>query len=268
MRIFMSCDIEGTNGICSWEETEIKSASYPYFARRMTQEVAAVCQGINGAYPDCEIYIKDAHDYGLNLDHEKLPENTSLNRGWGSSPYSMMFGIDRSFSASIFTGYHCAAGLGRNPLAHTMSIDITCLKINGVLASEFLFNYYSSLYHGVPVVMVTGDEGLCESVREVDPEIFVVPATRGRGQSVTSAHPNITLRKFEETAREAVVNRERMKRELPGEFKTEVRFRHHHVAERGSYYPGARKLDDHTLAFDTNDYLAFLTFFMFVNTAG
>lgn len=265
MKIFMSCDIEGTNGICAWEETQISHAAYSYFARRMTQEVAAVCRGVNSAYPDCEILVKDAHDYALNLDHEKLPENTRLNRGWGSSPYSMMFGIDRTFGASIFTGYHSAAGLGCNPLAHTMSADITCLKINGALASEFLFNYYTSLYHGVPVVMVTGDEGLCESVKEIDREIFVVPAAKGTGRSVTSPHPDITLRSFEDTAREAVLNRGRMKLDLPDEFKTEVRFRRHHIAERGGYYPGARKLDDHTLAFDTDDYFNFLTFFMFIN---
>lgn len=265
MKVFMSCDIEGTSGICAWEETQIMHAAYPYFARRMTQEVAAVCRGVNRAYPDCEIFVKDAHEFALNLDHGNLPENTRLNRGWGSSPYSMMFGIDRSFGASIFTGYHSASGMGCNPLAHTMSTDITYLKINGALASEFLFNYYTSLYHGVPVVMVTGDEGLCESVREVDPEIFVVPVSVGVGQSVTSPHPDAVLRSLEETAREAVLNRERMKRVLPAEFKTEVRFRQHCVAERGSYYPGARKLDSHTLAFDANDYFEFLTYFMFVN---
>lgn len=266
MKFFLSCDIEGTNGICAWEETQIANPAYPYFAEKMTQEAAAVCRGVNEAYPDCEIMVKDAHDFARNLDHAKLPENATLNRGWGSSPYSMMFGIDGSYDASIFTGYHSAAGKNCNPLAHTMSTDVTYLKINGVLASEFLYNYYSSLYNGVPVVMVTGDEGLCNSVREIDPEIFTVPSNFGSGRSATSPHPAVTLRRFEETAREAVESRGLMKLELPKEFKTEVRFRFHHVATKGSHYPGARLVDDHTLAFDTNDYFAFLTFFMFVNT--
>ena len=140
------------------------------------------------------------------------------------------------------------------------------IDINGALSSEFLYNYYSSLYNGVPVVMVTGDQGLCESVKEIDPEIFTVPSNFGAGRSVTSPHPNVTIRQLEETAQKAVENRGRMKLDLPKKFETEVRFRHHHVARKGSYYPGARRVDDHTLAFDTNDYFAFLTFFMFVNT--
>lgn len=266
MKFFLSCDIEGTNGICAWDETAIGNAAYPYFAERMTQEAAAVCRGINRTCPDCEITVKDAHDTARNLDHAKLPENVRLNRGWGSSPYSMMFGIDRSYDAAIFTGYHSASGRGCNPLAHTMSTDVTYLKINGVLASEFLYNYYTSLYNGVPVVMVTGDEGLCDSVREIDPEIFVVSSGVGVGRSVTSPHPSVALRRLEDAAAEAVENRGRMKLALPEAFKAEVRFRQHPTALRGSHYPGARLIDAHTLAFDTNDYLAFLTFFMFVST--
>lgn len=268
MKIFLSCDIEGTNGICAWEETEIGHGAYFRFSERMTQETAAVCRGVSNACPNCEIIVKDAHETARNIDHEKLPENVSLNRGWGASPYSMMFGIDRSYDAVIFSGYHSPSGSGCNPLAHTMSTDVTYMKINGVLASEFLYNYYASLYNGVPVVMVTGDEGLCRGVKEVDPEIFVVPSGAGVGMSITSPHPNETLRRLEATAATAVENRLRMKLDMPKDFRTETRFRRHHAALRGSHYPGARLLDDHTLAFDTNDYLAFLTFFMFVSNGG
>jgi D-amino peptidase len=141
MKVFLSCDMEGTNGICDWDETELAKADYARFANRMLLEVKAACEGINSAAPDSGIVIKDAHDYCRNLDHSLLPRNTTLIRGSGSSPYSMMHGIDAGFDAAMFTGYHSGGGYDGNPLAHTMSPkSIFHMRINGVLATEFLMN--------------------------------------------------------------------------------------------------------------------------------
>ena len=88
MKVFISADIEGTNGIADWDETEYEKPRYAYFAAKMTDEVGAVCKGINRADSASEIYVKDAHGSGRNLDHQKLPRNVILNRGWARNPYS------------------------------------------------------------------------------------------------------------------------------------------------------------------------------------
>ena len=120
-KIFISADIEGTSGIAHWNETErTMPHEYDYFAAQMTREVAAACEGAHAAGAE-EILVKDAHDSGRNLNPAKLPEYARVFRGWACHPYSMMFGLDKSFDGVIFTGYHSAAQMNCNPLSHTMN---------------------------------------------------------------------------------------------------------------------------------------------------
>jgi hypothetical protein len=116
-KIFISADIEGTTGINVWPETEPPN---DYFRKQMTREVSAAANSafLNGA---TDIVIKDAHDSARNLIPDELPRKIRLVRGWMSDPDCMMQGLDKSFDACIFTGYHSPAGNNGNPLSHTMT---------------------------------------------------------------------------------------------------------------------------------------------------
>lgn len=263
MKVFISADIEGTNGVCTWDETEPDKRFYPYFAEKMSREVAAVCEGINDAYQDADILVKDAHHTARNIDHALLPENVRLNRGWSGHPYKMMAGLDNSYDASMLTGYHSGGGYGGNPLAHTMSMRIPYLKMNGMLGSEFLMNYYTSLYVGVPLVLVAGDKMLCEFAKSLDPNIYTVPTTKGIGGSVTGLHPEVVKKELRKVAKEAVENRDKMNKKLPDHFSIEMRYREHKEAYKSSFYPGVTLIDAHTIGFETDDYYEFLRMFTF-----
>lgn len=266
MKIYISADIEGTSGISCWDEAEKGKNGYDYFAARMTEEVEAVCSGVNSACPGCGIYVKDAHDSGGNIDHQKLPGNVSLNRNWSGSPLSMMDGIDHSFDAAIFTGFHSAAGTNGSPLAHTMNLGIASILINGIVASECLICYYTALYYGVPLVMLAGDEALCESMKMIEPNLRTVASMAGAGGSVTSEHPDIIKGKLFAAAKEAVAGIAAMKAKikLPDAFRTEINFKSHGKALRAAYYPGAKQAGAHTVTFDTDDFYEFLRYYMFV----
>ena len=266
MKVFISADIEGTGGISHWDETEKDKRDYPYFAAKMTVEVASVCNGINGVYPGSVIFVKDAHGPGRSIDHDVLPRNVVLNRNWARNPYSMMDGIDSSFNGAIFTGYHSGAGSNGNPMAHTMNGNNIYVKINGLFASEAIINYYTALYCGVPLVMVTGDEALCNAMKEIEPRLYTVTSIKGRGNSVTSEHPELIREKLAKTAGEAVANASRMSLKLPEVFKTEIYFKTHTQASRAAYYPGACQMGDHTVGFDTKNYFEFLTYYMFISS--
>ena len=123
MKIFISADIEGVNNILSWDETGIDSSEYNYFRKQMTDEVRAACLGAKQAGVT-DILVKDAHDWARNLILSDLPEFVKLHRGWEGCPCSMMAGLDQSFDAVIFIGYHSPAGSDGNPLAHTMNLKI------------------------------------------------------------------------------------------------------------------------------------------------
>ncbi len=193
MKIYLSCDIEGVNGISSWSETEATHKDYAKFQEQMNDEVKKCCKGLN-EHGDVEtIYVNDAHDSARNINHSELPENTILNRNWSRNPQCMVHGIDEGFDASIFMGYHSGGGVEGNSLAHTMNVSkYNYIKCNGEYANEFLLNYYMSLHHGVPVVMVTGDKELCEYVNNIDENIVTVATKDGVGGCAISKHPKLT----------------------------------------------------------------------------
>lgn len=143
MKIFISADIEGAATTTLWPETEKGSEDYRLHAQQMTMEVIAACEAASEAGAS-EIVVRDAHEDGNNLDIWKLPENVTLIRGWSGHPYSMVYGIDPSFDAAIFIGYHSAASSEGNPLSHTESLNPLSVKLNGALASEFLLYSYAA----------------------------------------------------------------------------------------------------------------------------
>jgi D-amino peptidase len=263
LKIFISADIEGTTGITVWNECEKGRPDYEEFQKQMTAEVVAACEGaIEGGAK--EIVVRDAHDTGRNIISSKLPECAKIIREWSGHPFCMMQGLDRSFDAVIFTGYHSRAGSDTNPLAHTLTGSSMYIKINGRYASEFLINSYSAAYVGVPVVMVTGDRGLCDDAGEIVPGISSVPVSEGEGTSNISIHPNLAVKMIKETAKKTISgDLSGCKIELPKKFELEILYKDNKLAYKTSFYPGARLEGTHTIKFNSNDYfdvLRFLTF--------
>lgn len=265
MKIFISADIEGTTGIVHWNETDSGKKEYEYFARQMTREVNAVCQAAfqGGA---TKITVKDAHDTARNLDPAGLSEGVELIRGGARNPLIMMAGINESYDGVIFTGYHSGAGYSGNPLAHTMSGSYEYIKINGEMVSEFVINTYTAAYFYVPVIMITGDKELCERAKKMIPRIQTVAVNEGYGNSVISIHPDLALFKMKEAVERALSgNPKDCLIELPKRFRMEIRYRDHFYAYRGGFYPGAKQIDPKTIAFESDDYMDVLTFYMFVS---
>ncbi|MDR1702443.1 MAG: M55 family metallopeptidase, partial [Sporomusaceae bacterium] len=129
MKIFLTADIEGIAGVTDWNETELVHPEAEYAKPQMTQEVKAACLGANKAGAK-EIFIKDAHGDARTLNPAELPENIKIMRGWARNPYVMMAGIDATFAAALFVGYHSGSGSPGNPLSHTMHCDFDSIKIN------------------------------------------------------------------------------------------------------------------------------------------
>ena len=133
MKVFISCDIEGITTTTRWEQTstlpEKLHLSAPFQAQ-MTKEVTAACEGAIKAGAT-EIYVKDAHGAGINVDPHALPDCVKLIRNWSGHPYGMVEGIDSSFDAVMFVGYHSAAGREGNPMSHTMTWlrKLECLQM-------------------------------------------------------------------------------------------------------------------------------------------
>ncbi len=107
MKVFISADIPG-------------EFEYERSRREMTAEVVAAAEGARAAGADL-VVVKDAHGPGLNILPEELPEYVQLIRSWSRSPEMMVEGLDESFDAALFVGYHNAAAEAGNSLSHTIN---------------------------------------------------------------------------------------------------------------------------------------------------
>ena len=262
MKLFISADIEGTTGITLWDETEHSHARYGYFADQMTREVAAACKGAMAAGCD-DILVKDAHDTACNLIPRMLPEEVRLFRGWGSDIMGMMAGLERDCDGVFFTGYHSGAGMDTNPLSHTMNTRNNYVLINGIIAPELMINSLTAAYLGVPVRMVTGDRGLCDWMKSIQPNVETVAVSEGRGRGSVSIHPNKALRLIREAACRA------MKKDakdcmfpLPEHFKVEISFKDHYRARNA--YPRLVQTGPAAVCYEADDWMEVLRMLDFV----
>lgn len=263
MKVYISVDMEGVSGISHWNETEKGNPDYDYFAEQMSVEASAACRGALLAGAE-EIIVKDAHGSGRNIDHTLLPETVSLISGWRGSPECMVEGIDTSFDVAIFIGYHCGAGTGGNPLAHTLSPDVHYIKINGELADEMVIHMYACRYIGIPVAFVSGDAIVCKHASQLCNEIEVCAVSNGNGNSSLSISPFLAVKSIEEGVEEALKKDISLYSiEIPNQFTVEVSYKEFQKAEKASYYPGVKRVNPHTVEFQSEDYYEILRMMLF-----
>ena len=89
----------------------------------------------------------------------------------------------------------------------------------------------------MPVALITGDKALCDFARELIPAITTVAVNEGRGNGVTSIHPDEAVERIEAAAAKAVQNAAQCKVPMPEHFHIEVDFIKHHVAYSKSFLP-------------------------------
>ncbi len=264
MRVYISADIEGTAGICCWDETNLQTEVGTYFREQMTREVAAACRGALAAGAD-EVVIKDAHDTARNIIPTGLPKgNVKLIRGWANDPECMVTGIGNGFDALCFTGYHSAASISGNPLSHTMTTIVHRVTLNGVLANEFLINSLTAGYYHVPVVFLSGDKALCDYAQNYLNAIHTVATNEGTGNSICSMQPETACDAIEAGVKEALSGDLSLCRvEMPEEFELVVEYKRHQDAYRRQFYPGAQLLNSTTISFHSKDYIDVLKYILF-----
>ena len=167
----------------------------------------------------------------------------------------MMAGLDNSFDAVIFIGYHSPAGSDGNPLAHTMNLKNSHVLINGKLASEFYINALYANYLGVPVAFLSGDENLTNIVKEFNPNIETVATKTGVHGAVVSRHPNITNQEIEDKVKIALSKDLKNNLvEMPKSFTVEIQYKKFNDAYNASFFPGCKQVNSDTVVFETNNY--------------
>jgi D-amino peptidase len=172
MKIYISADMEGTAGVCSWDQVDARNYTPDYFIYRKIM-TAEVCAAIEGARKEGarDFTINDSHGPMRNLLLDELPENARVIFG-NRKPFSMNEGLNGEFDGVFFTGYHGAIGEPNATLCHTYTPSVVYdVRLNNTRCSEATLNAALAGHCGVPVLLITGDRATIESAQAQMPWI-------------------------------------------------------------------------------------------------
>lgn len=156
MKVFISCDMEGVAGIVDWAQCRPPGQAYEEGRALLLGEVNAAIDGAMAAGAT-EIFCNDSHGTMNNLNPADLHGRAAYIAG-RHKPRYMMEGLDDSFDAVFFVGYHGSISGEPSVLSHTYNPSvISRVSLNGVESGEAGINGLVALGHNVPVVLITGD---------------------------------------------------------------------------------------------------------------
>ena len=188
MKIFISADLEGVNGVVSPGDIIPGEPGYEASRVLMTEEVNAVVEGLfqGGA---TEITVCDSHEIAQNLRYDLLDERVSLISG-ATRDGSMVHSIDSSYDGLILLGHHAMFGTQNAVLDHTYDqYLIRELKVNGMPLGEFGLNSLVAAERGVPVIMTSGDDALEREAKAFCPDVEVAVVKKAEGRFCAKCLP-------------------------------------------------------------------------------
>jgi D-amino peptidase len=260
LKVFISVDMEGISGLIHWDETEEGGADYPLFRKIMTAEANAAIAGALEAGAT-EIVVRDAHGSARNILPDLLRPEARLIREW-NSPLSMMEGIDKTFDAVVFIGYHARAGTPNAVLKHTMSQSLFDVILNGVRMPEGAWNAAIAGYFGVPVVFLSGDSAIGKQIQEIIGPIETVAVKDAMGPAASMIHPLKSQEMIQKGVAAALRNLKAYKPYRPAApYKLEIVFNDENLARRAAQVPGATRTGERSVSFTSGDLLEIVTDF-------
>lgn len=240
-RIFISVDMEGATGIVHEEQVTVKGDDYERGRALLTGDVNAAVEGAVEAGAT-EAVICEGHAVMRVIPIEKLHERARLVSGPASSKdLCQMEGIDRSFDAAFFVGYHARAGTPKAILPHTwLGRLIHKFRLNGRELGETGINAAIAGAYGVPVVLVTGDRALCVEAKRTLGRVETVEVKRACGPSAALClPPSATAGMIRDAARRATEERSRYRPyKTARPVKIEISLHHRSMAEKAERLVG------------------------------
>ncbi len=256
-RLYVSADMEGTAAVASWTQVEPSNSSeYPYYRRLMSLEVRAAIDGARAAGVG-DVLVNDAHYHMRNVLWDELPPDVRMIYG-NRKPLSMAQGIDGSFDAAFFTGYHAAIGTRDGALDHTYTDETLYeVRVNGKACSEAMLNAGVLGVAGVPVVLISGDRATVEQTQAEMPWITGVVVKESIGRFATdSVSPARARELIHAGARHAIEHlRDAQPYVFAAPITLELDFTSTGNADFAELMPGVERIGGRTVRYVHDDYL-------------
>lgn len=206
MKLLIATDMEGISGVVHWDHVTPGHDEWQRFRKIMTHEVNAAVAGAAAGGAD-EILVMDGHWNSTNILIEELDSRARLVCGT-PSPLSMVEGVQTGVQAALFIGYHACMGTPNAILDHTWSSSrVSNVWLNGNLVGEFALNAAVCGQFGAPVLMVSGDQAVCnEASAYFFPLEKVVVKTASSRHAAECLPPSLTHPMIQAAAERAVFN--------------------------------------------------------------
>ena len=265
LKVYISADMEGVVGVVTSDHLGPTGWEYENARKWLTGEVNAAI-GAARAAGATEIVVSDSHGNGENILLDEIPRGVRLVRSW-PRPLGMMQGIDDSFDAVLYIGYHASTTNPEGVRAHTMSSGtLTGIKLNGVAVPEAVINAAIAGHFGVPVVMISGDDAIIAEAQShlVGIEGAVLKWNYGfhSALTVTPAESQEIIAEKVSAALARIDDFEPYR--LEGPILVEVSFKNYLAAELLAYLPIVERVDSHTISFTGKDMVEVSKFLGFI----
>ena len=267
LKVLISVDMEGVTGAVTAEQLGPGGFEYARFREFMTAEALAAIDGARAA-DATEILVVDAHGNGQNLLIERFPPDVRVVRSW-PRPLSMMQGIDSSFHAVVFIGYHSATTNPAGVRAHTISsATFAGISLNGVAMAESGINAAIAGHFGVPVVMISGDDAaVTEAQRLIGPIEGAVVKQAISFHAASTLTPEAGQALIREKVRAGIARRAQIRPYvIRGPVALDIIFKNYTPAEAVALLPGIERRDAHTIRYTGRDVLEASRFIHFLTT--
>ena len=250
LKVYISADMEGVAGVVGRDQLGPQGFEYGQFRKFMTAEVNAAIEAARDTGAT-EIVVSDSHGNGLNLLLDALPQDIEIIRSW-PRPLGMMEGIDESFGAAIFIGYHAGVGNIDGIAAHTVSGSaFSSVKVNGIEMTEGGMNALIAGHFGVPVVMISGDHAAVREVSDMlGPIEGAVVKWHYSHTSARSLMPEAARALIKEKVQAGLRRRQELKPfRIEDPLTLDLTYKSDKAAEMIAYLPNVELIDNHTVRF-------------------
>ena len=229
-RVYISVDMEGISGVVGDDQTSAGQPEYGRARKLMAEDANAAIRGAfaGGA---TVVIVNDSHGSQRNLLPEDLDPRARLF-SHSFKRHGMVEGLDETFDAVIFVGYHAKADSPRGLFAHTGSGVVKDVQVNGRSAGEGGLNTMMAHWYGVPVVMISGDDVAVEQQKEWSPNIRGVVVKRAINMRAVEARPLAEARReIEAAAKESVAASRKLARDRAAGYKVRMQLRNFTIPE-------------------------------------
>jgi D-amino peptidase len=266
LKLFISVDMEGVVGVVTADQLGPKGFEYQRAREWMTGELLAAITAAREAGVG-EIVVADSHGNGQNLLIDRLPDDVLVVRSW-PRPLGMMQGIDSTFDAAVFLGYHTGTSNPDGVRAHTFSsARLADVQLNGRSVPEGGVNAAIAGHFGVPVIMVSGDDAAVDQVRSIVGDIEgAVVKWNYSFHSAKTMTPAASFGLIKTTMKKALGRLDDFEAfEISKPVTLDVRFKNYRPPQILAYLPIVERTDSHSIRYVGKDMVAISKFLQFMN---